>query len=531
VDERTTADGEILRGLDLPDLERARRKLIDEGARSVAVCFLHSYRNPANEAAAAEILRREGDLFVAVSSEVLPEYREYERLVTTVVSAMVTPIMAAYLESLERGLGHPIGVMQSAGGVVPSRTVRREAARTVLSGPAGGVVGGLRAAREAGYADVITFDMGGTSTDVALCPGAPPMTSRILVGDMTLALPGIDIATVGAGGGSVAWVDPGGALRVGPRSAGADPGPVAYGKGEEITVTDANLYLGRIQPGTFLGGEMTLHLDRVEDRVRSLGATLGMPPWRAAEGVIEVARAEMGRALRSVSLARGHDPRDFALVAFGGGGPLHALDLARELGSETVIIPPNPGLVSAMGLLVSDGIAQASRTILGSRGGEEIFRDLEMRTARDLGGPREGDIIQRHLDVRYEGQSYEITVPWGDDFEDRFHETHRALYGVADESRPVEVVHARVTRRRPVSIPSPAPPAGGKASPRPVPALFGGERRKIPLWMRDDFGAGATVAGPALIAEYSSTTYIPPGGRGIVDPTGALILRWGEEGS
>jgi N-methylhydantoinase A len=357
------------------------------------------------------------------------------------------------------------------------------------------------------------------------------MTSRILVGEMTLALPGLDIATVGAGGGSIAWVDHGGALRVGPRSAGAEPGPVAYGRGDEITVTDANLYLGRIQPGTFLRGEVDLYPERVQERMIHLATTLGVPPWRAAEGVVEVARAEIGRALRSVSLERGQDPRAFALVAFGGGGPLHALDLARELGTEIVIIPPDPGLVSAMGLLVSDGVAQASRTILGGRGDEEVFRDLQDRTARDLGGARQDDLLLRELDVRYEGQSYEITVPWGDDFEKRFHDAHRLRYGVADEGRPVEVVHARLTRRRPVSVPRPAASGGRKRDPRPVPALFGKERREIPLWMREDLAPGDALAGPGLIAEYSSTTYIPPGGRGIVDPTGCLILRWGEGAS
>ena len=266
IGERLSHDGEIVRGLPEEEVAEARRRLVSMGVRAVAVCFLHSYRNGAHERRAAALLRSP-DLFVVASSDVLPEYREVERFTTTAVSASITPIMGAYLEALEGALDAKIWVMHSGGGIVPALSVRKEAARTILSGPAAGVIGGYRAARAARRPAAITLDMGGTSTDVALCAGALPVAQEIRVGEVTLALPSLDIATVGAGGGSIAWVDPGGALRVGPRSAGADPGPVAYGKGGEITVTDANLYLGRIQPGAFLGGRTRLHPDRVARRM------------------------------------------------------------------------------------------------------------------------------------------------------------------------------------------------------------------------------------------------------------------------
>lgn len=532
VAERVSHQGEVIRGLPEADLEDARKRFIQLGVRSVAVCFLHSYANPEHERKAAEILRGDGDLFVVASSDVLAEHREFERFTTAVVSASVTPIMAAYLEALEKALGPKIWIMHSGGGVVPAGSVRSEAARTVLSGPAAGVVGGFEAARSAGHDRVITFDMGGTSTDVALCAGALPMANQIVVGEHTISLPSLDILTVGAGGGSVAWVDPGGALRVGPKSAGADPGPVAYGKGDEITVTDANLFLGRIQPGTFLGGEIELQGDRVRSRMGDLARTLGVAPWRAAEGVLEVARAEVGRALRRVSMERGQDPADFALVAFGGAGPLHAVEIAKDLGAAAVIVPGDPGLVSAQGLLASDLAAHASRTLLGSgKDWRGIFADLEERTAEDLGGAREGDRLERFVDMRYRGQSYEIAVPWGPGREERFHEAHGERYGTSDPSRDVEEVCLRLVRRRPVSLPETTPaPREGSASPETVRALFQGEEREIPLYHREGLRAGPIIKGPGLIAEYSSTTYLPPGSRARVGPGDSLILDWKREG-
>ena len=534
IDERMTAEGEALRSPSPEALHGLRERLRASGVEAVAVCLLHSYRDPAHEETVAAALRDGTGLFVVTSSGVLPEYREFERFTTAIVSAQVTPIMGRYLRRLEESAGSGVWVMQSAGGIVPASAAQREAARTVLSGPAAGVVGGHRAALDADEPRAITFDMGGTSTDVALCPGAIPFATEILVGERTLALPSVDIATVGAGGGSIAWVDPGGALRVGPRSAGADPGPVAYGKGDEITVTDANLFLGRIRPTTFLGGEMRLDVDRVRDRMEPLAAALGLEPWQAAEGVLEVARAEVARALRSVSLARGRDPRGFVLVAFGGGGPLHALELARELGMPKVIVPTDPGLTSAIGLLASDRVAHASRTVLdSSTPHEEVFLALEDRTATDLGGAEGEDRIDRSVDLRYAGQSYEIPVSWSAEGEhlDAFHDVHRDRFGVSDPQRVVEEVTLRVVRRRPVGLPwVDAPDAVlPPKDPETAPVLFGGEPREVPVQDRDHLHPGDTLDGPALVTEYSSTTYLPPGSHGKVHPSGSLILTWKED--
>lgn len=526
VEGRLSAGGAIIQEVRAEELEEAREKLEAMGVRSVAVCLLHSYANPEEERRAAEILRRSGRLFVVASSDVIPEYREVERFTTAVVSASITPIMAAYIEALEGALEPKIWIMHSGGGVVPSRSIRTEAARTILSGPAAGVVGGFRAARGVGESRAITFDMGGTSTDVALCPGVLPMANQIDLGDLRITLPSLDIVTVGAGGGSVAWVDPGGALRVGPRSAGADPGPVAYGKGEEITVTDANLFLGRIQPGTFLGGEMKLQPDRVRVKMGELASDLAVPPWRAAEGVLEVARAEVGRALRRVSLERGEDPGEFALVAFGGAGPLHAVEIARELGVPRVIVPQDPGLVSALGLLASDRIAHASQTLLGSPDkAEEVFDALEKRTAEDLGGPADGDQIERYVDVRYRGQSYEISLPWGPDARERFHEAHRDRYGTSDPTREVEEVHLRVLRRRPTVLPETTDLPAGDLPEERAEIILGGRPLQVPLRRREGLAAGERVKGPALIVEYSSTTYLPPESSARVDLGGSLILE------
>ncbi|MCZ6689441.1 MAG: hydantoinase/oxoprolinase family protein [Planctomycetota bacterium] len=527
VRERVTAQGEILLPVSEDDLAKVGQKLREQGVRSVAVCFLHSYRNPENERKAAAFLRSSGDFFVVASSDVLPEYREVERFTTATVSASITPIMADYVDSLEKQISPRLWIMHSGGGIVPAGSVRSEAARTVLSGPAAGVVGGLRAARAAGYERAITFDMGGTSTDVALCDGDLPMTNQVRVGDLRVTLPSIDIVTVGAGGGSIAWVDAGGALRVGPRSAGADPGPVAFGKGEEITVTDASLFLGRVQKGAFLSGMLRLDYERVEASMARLGKRVNLNVHETAEGVLEVARAEVGRALRRVSLERGHDPAEFALVAFGGAGPLHALEVARDLGCSIVIIPPDPGLVSAMGLLCSDHVAHASQTVVGSgREPDDVFADMAERTAADLGGSKPEDVLERYSDLRYRGQSYEITVPWGSDRAERFHEAHSRAFGTSDRSRDVQEVALRLTRRRLVSPPDMATPWVEPRELEPSGLQIEGRWRQVTVYEREAMAVGKFLNGPALITEYSSTTYLPPGTVGAVHESGSIVLRW-----
>ncbi|MEK6711388.1 MAG: hydantoinase/oxoprolinase family protein, partial [Nitrospinota bacterium] len=364
VRERLDERGEVLIPLSAEDLAPLIRRLKARGVESVAVCFLHAYANPAHERRAAEALRKAG-LPVSASSQVLPEYREYERASTACVNAYVSPLMGRYLGGLGRKAGVArLRVMQSNGGVISGRRAGEEAVRTILSGPAGGVVGAFEAARGAGFPDAVTFDMGGTSTDVSLLQGRIGFTAETEVAGCPIRVPVIDIHTVGAGGGSIARRDPGGALAVGPESAGADPGPICYGKGGEVTVTDANLFLGRLDPARFLGGRMKLDEEGAAAGVDRLARELGLGPLQAAEGVLRVVNQHMARAIRLISVERGHDPRRFALVAFGGAGGMHACALAGILGVPAVIVPQDPGILSARGMLAADVAKDYGRTVL-----------------------------------------------------------------------------------------------------------------------------------------------------------------------
>jgi len=468
VRERIAADGRVLVPLDRAALRRIREK-------HVAVCFLHSYANPAHEREAARILKG-----ASLSSDVLPEYREYERLSTTVLNAYVAPVVETYVRRLGRSLGR-FRMMASDGGSVSADAACRRAAQTLLSGPAGGVI----AAQSIGYGKVISFDMGGTSTDVALIDGAPRVTKEGSIGGLPLRVPHFEIHTVGAGGGSIARFDEGGALRVGPESAGATPGPICYGRGGTLpTVTDANLALGRIDPALFFGGRMKL---RDPGLKRSL-----------AEGILEVANANMERALRRVSVERGHDPAEFWLAAFGGAGPLHACELAGRLGMKGVIVPRWPGLFSALGMVLADMTVEKSRTVLGR---DADFRPLEREARRDLRGR-----VERFVEARYRGQSYELRIPEGADF----HEAHRRQYGFARKA-PVEVVNlvVRVT----ASLPKPRfrPVARGGRS-------WGGSVS------RDDLRAGDRILGPSTVTEGSATTWVPRGWTARVDSHGHIII-------
>ena len=350
--------------LHVEELDVLTEKLRAAGAECVAVCLLHSYANPVHERQVADHLSHAG-FAVSASNRILPEYREYERWSTTVVNAYVTPMMSRYLSSLEEGLGATrLHIMQSNGGSISAAQARASAVRTILSGPAAGAVGAQAIAKASGFERVILFDMGGTSTDVSLIDGHLGTTSESMVGDFPVCLPMLDIHTVGAGGGSIAYVDSGGSLRVGPRSAGADPGPVCYGKGEEITVTDANLLLGRLDAEHFLGGRMKLDAERAANVAAAFAERLGIAPARLAEGIVQIANANMERAIRAVSVQRGHDPRDFALLAFGGAGGMHACEIADALEMTTVIVPQHAGVLSALGMLLADVRKDYSQTIL-----------------------------------------------------------------------------------------------------------------------------------------------------------------------
>jgi len=543
ISERTRFDGRPEVAVDPGEVRAVLDDVRSQGVESLAVCLLHSYADPAAEQAIGAMAGTLG-IPVSMSHLILPEYREFERTSTTVVNAYVSPLMNRYLEFLSGGAGGAaLRIMQSNGGSISAETAGMESVRTILSGPAGGVVGAFDTARQAGYGQVITFDMGGTSTDVALCDGGIRTTTESVVAGFPVRVPMIDIHTVGAGGGSIARVDAGGALRVGPESAGADPGPVCYGKGDEITTTDANLYLGRLLPDRFLGGGMRLSAGRVEARMRILAERLGLSPADAAEGVIRVANAAMERAIRVVSVEKGNDPREFVLVAFGGAGPLHACGLAAALSIPAVLVPRNPGALSALGMLLSDVIKDYSRTHLRKTAGtprEEIdsfFAPLVRKAERDLrdeGVPPDRIRIERSLDLRYCGQSYEIPVAYGTSFEETFHRAHERIYGYRDEGRETEIVNVRV--RGTGGLPAPSLPAGEEEGPDPSRAFDGcrwivenGARKEASVYRRDDLAPGNLLPGPAIVAEYSSTVYVPSGWECRVDRRGNLLLRPGRE--
>jgi N-methylhydantoinase A len=534
-----------------------------EGAEAIAVCLLHSYADPAHEEAVADALDALDALGVpvSVSSRLLPEYREYERTATTVINAYVAPRMDRYLGRIaDRSGAHRVRIMGSGGGALPVERARREAVHTVLSGPAGGVVGALRVARDAGARGIITFDMGGTSTDVSLCPGEPLRTRELAIAGIPVAIPVIDIHTVGAGGGSIAEVDAGGALRVGPRSAGADPGPICYGRGgDRVTVTDAHVWLGRLPPAAFLGGETPLDRTAIEAPLRALAHRIGASLEAAAEGILDVADTAMEGALRVISVERGHDPADFALVPFGGAAGLHAVELAERLGIPRLLVPPDPGVLSAYGMLVSPVRKDLSRSLLlrGDAAAPDrvraAFDDLE-REARsamaDEGLDPDRVTLTRTADVRYAGQSFELTVP-ADGWAERFHAAHEARYGFARPDATVELVTARVQAVGPeapgATDPAPVNPVAADpvaadpvaadpvaADPEPAPAEqtplhvhFQGETVEARAVPRRTLSVGATVRGPAVIHEYSATFWLPPGWWAEVLATGSLSVHRG----
>lgn len=546
VRERLDECGRVLVPLEEEDVRRAIGEFRAAGVESVAICFLFAFANPTHERRAAELLREAG-FWVSASHEVLPEYREYERTSTTVLNAYVGPLMGRYLERLASALPPRVvlHVMQSNGGVLNSRTAAREAVRTLLSGPAAGVVGARAVARSAGYDRVISFDMGGTSTDVCLIDRVPRERSEGTIGDFPVRMPMLDIHTVGAGGGSIAWFDGGGVLRVGPQSAGANPGPAAYGRGgEEPTVTDAAVVLGWLLPDAFLGGAMELDVDAARRVVGRIAEVLGKGEEEAALGIMEVAEANMEGAIRVVSVARGEDPREYALVAFGGAGPMVGCRLASKLHIPVVIIPPTPGVLSALGLLTADLTRDYLRTLMVSTESADAslhsaLADLTTQAVRDLSqdGILPSDAtFQPALDLRYRGQSYELTVPFSGDLHAAirdFHKLHERLYGYAQVTEPVTVVNVRLRVIVPARRISPEPAATPHPwEPTPVDErsvvfeLRGSPvRTRVPRFEREQLGPGAILVGPALVTQYDTTVVIPPGWRGVVDGNENIVLR------
>lgn len=546
VRERMGADGSVLHPLDEAVVAKLVPRLRRAKVTAVAVGFLHSYANPAHEKRAAAILRKAGFL-VSASHEVLDEYREYERFSTTTVNAYVAPVVGSYLRRLARGVGgERLAVMQSSGGIVSWRASARSPVRTVLSGPAGGVVAALAAGREAGFPHVVSFDMGGTSTDVALADGALRWTTEFRIGGMPVGLPVLDIHTVGAGGGSIARVDAGGALAVGPESAGAVPGPACYGRGgREVTVTDAHVALGRIPPDRFLGGGMMLRPDLVAGPVARLAAAAGMTVPEVALGVLRVAEANMERAIRVISLERGHDPADFFLVAFGGAGGLHAARLAASLGMAGVLVPPEPGAFSARGMASAAVVQDDSAAVLaplaapGRRRLERTRDRLVKRLARSMRADGvAAPSFETTLDLRYRGQSFEIPVPLPEEFDvdavrEAFHTAHERFYRARHEEREVVVVALRV--RATGEVPRPPRRRRRKGRVDPSRALYATSdvvfaEGTFPTRFLDRAGlrAGHRVEGPAVVTETTGTTVVPPGFAAEVDGWGNLLLREGE---
>ncbi len=523
VDERLAYDGSMLRALSAGECRRIVRELKRRHVHSVAISLLHAYENPVHEKMLAEALASSG-LYVSVSHQISPEFREYERTSTTVINSYVGPLMHSYLAEVERGCPHQLFVMQSNGGLLTAREASRLAVRTVLSGPAGGIAGASHLAELAGFSRSITFDMGGTSTDVSLAERPFRLSSDTLLDGFPVRVPMLAIHTVGAGGGSIARADEGGRLLVGPESAGARPGPACYGISPAdvgaATVTDAHVVLGRIAAGQFLGGEMRIDPARAQAAVARVAKTMGVGLDAAAAGIIRVVNSNMEHAIRVVSVERGEDPRNLPLVAFGGCGGLHACDLAEALGISTVLVPRDAGVLSAYGMLLADRTRDYSAGALGATDIEQRFRELERRAALDLPKAR----VTRSADLRYRGQSYELTVPWDErKLSNRFHAAHERIYGYSDSQREVEIVTIRV--QAVVSVRKPrlkrSQSKGGPPTERRV--FVSGKRQQVPVLSREAVGV-KPARGPALILDYGATTVVPAGWRYRADAIGNLLL-------
>jgi N-methylhydantoinase A len=571
VNERTARTGEILTAPTPEELRALANQIEGASPQSIAISLLFSFANPKSEQVVAQALQ---PLVVplSISHQILPEFREYERTSTVVINAYLQPVMQSYLQNLEsradvlveerrfsaaKAARHDrvlapaprIFVMQSSGGITALATAAREPVRTVLSGPAGGVVGAAATARASGFTKIIAFDMGGTSTDVSLVEGEPKTATDAQIAGLPISVPMLDIHTVGAGGGSLARFDAAGALHVGPESAGADPGPICYGRGTQPTVTDANLLLGRLQPTRFLGGDFTLDLDRTcaltKEWLKKQHSNLALE--KLAAGIIRVVNATMEKAIRVVSIERGRDPRHFALVAFGGAGGLHACALAEALSIPHVIVPAFPGALSALGILASDVVKDYSRTVLWRVFGKiplqklnQEFAALEKSAAKDFrdeawqGSPH----YARSVDVRYRAQGYELNLPLTKTLLKDFEQEHHRRYGYTHPTREVELVTLRLratlrTESRRVGnvhvgTAAPGRPGraklGGISSPRSK-VQFEGRNLPTKLYSRDDLQPGKKYPGPAIITEYSATTVIPPGKHFHLDPAANLIVN------
>lgn len=557
VGERVLYDGTIERAIDEAEVRATVRRMRALGVRAVAVCFLYSYLYPQHEQVVGRILAEEfPEAYRSISHEVLPEFREYERMSTTVINAYLGPIMANYLANLRPkltalGIAVPPHITQSNGGIISFETAEQHPVRTVLSGPSSGVVGALAVARLAGLENLITFDMGGTSTDVSLVAGGQPkLTGELEVEGYPIKTPMIDIHAVGAGGGSLAWLDSGGHLKVGPQSAGADPGPVCYDLGNvEPTVTDANVALGTLPQTHLLGGRMAIDAAAARDSIAHLAARLDLDPLATAQGIISVVTATMARAIRVISVQRGHDPRDYTLVAFGGAGPLHAARLARELDIPRVLVPEAPGILCALGLLVTDlrtdySVTRLLPLTLDSLGAiAAAFVELADRAdawfAQEGIGPGQR-LLRRSVDLRYQGQNYELPIAAPDgvldeaalaELEERFAQAHEQLYGYRQPGEPVQVVTFRIEASaltpKAELRPSPSGSADASAARTGSRAVYlpeAGGFVAVSVYERSLLTSGNVLEGPALVDQLDATTLILPGQRATVDLYRNLLI-------
>jgi N-methylhydantoinase A len=566
--ERLGPKGEVLLPLEDGSVREAAALMRREGVESIAVCLLHSYVNPEHERRIGEILAEElPGVPVSLSAEVAPEFREYLRASTTVINAAIRPVVERYLERIEgrlvdAGIDAKLLVMQSSGGVFSSEAASRRPVFMVESGPAAGVIASASLGEALGVPDILSFDMGGTTAKVGLIQGGKPSVTKDYqvgghasagIGGMSLSgypvrTPVVDLVEIGAGGGSIAWVDSGGLLRVGPQSAGADPGPVCYRRGGvEPTVTDANVVLGRLNPGYFLGGEIGLDVEGARRAIQERCADpLGLSLVEAANGIVEIANAAMVNALHLISVQRGYDPREFVLVAFGGAGPVHANALARDAEIPTLLIPRSPGIFSATGLLTTDLKRDASRTVMRRLDElepgevEAVFASLEQSGADELereGLSRDAIEFSRQIDMRYVGQSYELTIPKPGRFEassvpqllEKFHAEHDRSYGFNAPTEPTECVSLRLTAVGRIAKPplQPLDSTGGLEPKERRPVYFAEARDYVdcPIYDRYALPAGGRIAGPAVVEEFDSTTVIHPGYAAEIETYGNLIVR------
>src|SRR6266571_1047852 len=522
--ERLDYHGTILRIPTSEELETLMQQLAACEPESVTISLLYAFRNPVHEQALAVMLRdRFPKLYLSLSSEILPQFREYERTSTVAVNAYVQPLMARYLNNLQEAISGPLRIMQSSGGSISAATAALEPVRTVLSGPAGGVIGAFHVARLAGHEQILTLDMGGTSTDVALYPGVIPETTEAVVAGCPIGVPTVAIHTVGAGGGSIVRLDEGKALTVGPDSAGAVPGPACYGIGDELTVTDANLVLGRIDPAYFLGGRFPLYPERSQKQMATLAERMGVSVQDAALGIIRVVNASMERALRTVSLEQGYDPRLFTLLAFGGAGPLHACELAEALHIPAVFIPRYPGVLSALGMVLAPIVKDYVQTVMldaqaaHTDAMESVFAPLEARATADMQNElhvlttqtRPAVVLNRFYDLRYVGQAYELTTPDAGNVADtltRFHELHLQRFGHSHPDQPVQIVAVRVKAlTQPAQPELPTAPFDGPSAEHACTGTrlmtFAVGEQQARIYDRTQLRHGNSMVGPALIVQ------------------------------